>query len=75
MTKLEEFLKDKANDDMVTVSKEVIGLHMGRAYMLGKVEAYMDEGYSAWKIAEKLDIAESAVRSLMDQISKMNKQN
>ena len=75
MTKLQEFLKDKANNDMVSVSKELIGLHMGRAYLLGKVEAYMEDGYSGLEIAEKLGIAESSARSLMNQVSKINEQN
>ena len=37
---------------------------------MGKVEAYMNEGYSAVQIAEKMNLAESSIRRLIYDVEK-----
>ena len=74
MTETKEALERKTQTNIIDERfKHKMNREAGRAYRIGQVVAYMNEGYSGVQIAEKLGIAESSVRALMQNVKRISK--
>ena len=73
MTKLEQLLEGKTKEETIEWFKKRMVYEVGRARLLGKVEALLNEGYWPLKIAKKLDIPESRARRLVYEIQELHK--
>ena len=75
MTETKEALERKTQTKIIDERfKHKMNYEVTRAYRIGQIVAYMNEGYSGVQIAEKLGIAESSVRALMQNVKRINKQ-
>ena len=70
---IKEALEGKTTDKIIAWHVKHMRYVVGKARILGKVEALVGEGYTPLQIAEKLDIPESAARQLVHDIERLKK--
>lgn len=63
-------IKEVNPGEMMTISKRVYQLRIGKSYRAGQVDALLSLGKTNREISEILDLQESTVRSIIERSKK-----
>lgn len=70
---LKEILEGKTLDEIISYYKKRMTYEVGKAKLLGNVEALLGEGYTPLQISKKLNIPEVRAERFAHDIQKLKK--